>query len=137
MRMAVGIDGEPLTEYVCDGMIFATQSGSTAYSMSAGGPILTPGTEAFVMTPICPHTLSLRPLVLPDSVKLGLAVEGDPTDIYVTLDGQEGFLVGPDTRIWIARAPEIVPLVRMPGRAFFDVLAAKLSFGGERETPSS
>lgn len=133
----VEIEGRTVSRYRGDGLIVSTPTGSTAYNLSAGGPILEPTMPALVLTPICPHTLSLRPLVLPDTVKLGLVVEGDPTDIYVTLDGQEGFLVSADTRIWIARARETVPLIRMPGRAFFDVLAAKLSFGGERETPSS
>jgi len=132
----VEIEGRTMSRYRGDGLIVSTPTGSTAYNLSAGGPILEPTMPAIVLSPICPHTLTLRPLVLPDSVKLGLAVEGDPADIYLTLDGQEGFLVGPDTRIWIARAPETVSLVRMPGRAFFDVLAAKLSFGGERETPA-
>jgi NAD+ kinase len=132
----VEIEGRTVSRYRGDGLIVSTPTGSTAYNLSAGGPILEPTMPAIVLSPICPHTLSLRPLVLPDTVKLGLSVEGDPTDIYVTLDGQEGFLVGSDTRIGIARAPETVLLVRVPGRAFFDVLAAKLSFGGERE-PSS
>ncbi len=128
----VEIEGKTVSRYRGDGLIVSTPTGSTAYNLSAGGPILEPTMPAIVLSPICPHTLSLRPLVLPDSVKLGLSVEGDPTDIYVTLDGQEGFLVTSDMRIWIARAAETVSLIRMPGRAFFDILAAKLSFGGER-----
>jgi NAD+ kinase len=86
---------------------------------------------ALVLTPICPHTLSLRPVVLPDTVKLDLAVEEDPTGVFLTLDGQEGFPVASATRISIVRAPDLVPLVRV--HSFFEVLSGKLSFGGERE----
>lgn len=129
----VEVDGEMVLRYRGDGLIVSTPTGSTAYNLSAGGPILEPSMPAIVISPICPHTLSLRPLVLPDSVRLGLAVENDPSDVYLTLDGQEGYPVGSLTRITIARAPETVSLVRAPGRTFFDVLAAKLSFGGERE----
>jgi NAD+ kinase len=129
----VEVDGEMVLRYRGDGLIVSTPTGSTAYNLSAGGPILEPSMPAIVISPICPHTLSLRPLVLPDSVRLGLAVENDPSDVYLTLDGQEGYPVGSLTRITIARAPETVSLVRAPGRTFFDVLAGKLSFGGERE----
>jgi NAD+ kinase len=85
---------------------------------------------ALTLTPICPHTLSLRPLVLPDSVRLELAVEGDPTEVFLTLDGQEGFPITSAMKIAIARAPIAVGLIRHSEDSFFDVLAGKLSFGG-------
>jgi NAD+ kinase len=129
----VEVDGEVVLRYRGDGLIVSTPTGSTAYNLSAGGPILDPRMPALVLSPICPHTLSLRPLVLPDTVRLGLAVEHDPADVYLTLDGQEGYPVGSRTRITIARAKETVSLVRAPGRTFFDVLTGKLSFGGERD----
>lgn len=129
----VEVNGEIVLRYRGDGLIVSTPTGSTAYNLSAGGPILEPTMPALVLSPICPHTLSLRPLVLPDTVRLGLAVENDPTDVYLTLDGQEGFPVVSSSRITIERARQTVSLVRAPGRTFFDVLAGKLSFGGERE----
>jgi len=129
----VEVDGEMVLRYRGDGLIVSTPTGSTAYNLSAGGPILEPTMPALVISPICPHTLTLRPLVLPDTVRLGLAVENDPSDVYLTLDGQEGYPVGSRTRITIARSRETVSLVRAPGRTFFDVLTGKLSFGGERE----
>ena len=129
----VEVDGRPVSRYRGDGVIVVTPTGSTAYNLSAGGPILAPTMPAIILTPICPHTLSLRPVVLPDNVRLGLAVEGDPPDVYLTLDGQEGFPIGSATRVRIARARETALLVRAHGSTFFDVLAKKLSFGGEKK----
>ncbi|KAA0252851.1 MAG: NAD(+)/NADH kinase [Acidobacteria bacterium] len=129
IRVEVG--GHRVARYRGDGLIVSTPTGSTAYNLSAGGPILDPTMPAIVLSPICPHTLSLRPLVLPDSVRLGLAVEGS-TEMDLTLDGQEGFRVGPETRVVVERSADVVGLIRPPGRTFFDVLSAKLSFGGER-----
>jgi NAD+ kinase len=129
----VEVDGRPASRYRGDGLIVSTPTGSTAYNLSAGGPILAPTMPAIILTPICPHTLSLRPVVLPDNVTLGLAVEGDPSDVYLTMDGQEGFPIGSGTRVTIARARETALLVRAHGSTFFDVLAKKLSFGGEKK----
>ncbi len=130
----VDVDGRTVSRYRGDGLIVSTPTGSTAYNLSAGGPILEPTMPAIVLSPICPHTLSLRPLVLPDSVRLDLRVEEDHTGVFLTLDGQEGFPVGAATRIAIVRAPETVSLVRASADSFWEVLAGKLSFGGERET---
>ena len=129
----VEVDGRPASRYRGDGLIVSTPTGSTAYNLSAGGPILAPTMPAIILTPICPHTLSLRPVVLPDHVTLDLAVEGDPSDVYLTMDGQEGFPIGSATRVRIARARETALLVRAHGSTFFDVLAKKLSFGGEKK----
>jgi NAD+ kinase len=129
----VEVNGRMVSRYRGDGLIVSTPTGSTAYNLSAGGPILEPTLPALVLTPVCPHTLTLRPLVLPDSVRLDLSVENDPTDVFLTLDGQEGFPVSSTTRIAIARSSETVSLVRASKGSFFGVLVGKLSFGGERE----
>lgn len=129
----VDVDGHTVLRYRGDGIIVSTPTGSTAYNLSAGGPILEPTMPALVLSPICPHTLSLRPLVLPDSVHLDLSVEEDATGVFLTLDGQEGFPVNAATRIAISRAPVAVSLVRASADSFWDVLSGKLSFGGERE----
>lgn len=129
----VHVDGHAVSRYRGDGLIVSTPTGSTAYNLSAGGPILEPTMPAIVLAPICPHTLSLRPLVLPDSVRLELRVEEDATGVFLTLDGQEGFAVGAETRISIVRAPESVSLVRASADSFWDALSRKLSFGGERD----
>lgn len=129
IRVEVG--GNIVSRYRGDGLIVSTPTGSTAYNLSAGGPILEPTMPALVLTPIAPHALTLRPVVLPDTLSLQLAVE-NPTEVVLTLDGQEGYPVTPTTRVGIARARETVLLVRAPGRTFFDVLSAKLGFGGGR-----
>jgi NAD+ kinase len=129
----VEVEGKIVSRYRGDGLIVGTPTGSTAYNLSAGGPILDPTMPAIVLSPICPHTLTVRPMVLPDSVKLSLAVENDPSDVFLTLDGQEGLRVGSSTHIAIARARRTVGLIRASDHSFFDVLARKLSFGGERE----
>jgi NAD+ kinase len=133
----VSLDGEVISRYRGDGVIVATPTGSTGYNLSAGGPILEPLLPALVLTPICPHTLSVRPVVLPDSVRIDLAIEDDPTDVFLTLDGQEGFPVPPRARITVARSRQTVGLVRRSDSSFFDVLVGKLSFGGERENGNS
>jgi NAD+ kinase len=130
----VDVDGRTVSRYRGDGLIVSTPTGSTAYNLSAGGPILEPTMPALVLSPICPHTLSLRPLVLPDSVRLDLRVEEDAAGVFLTLDGQEGFPVSAATRIGISRAKETVSLVRASADSFWDVLSGKLSFGGERNT---
>jgi len=130
----VDVNGRLVSRYRGDGLIVSTPTGSTAYNLSAGGPILEPTLPAIVLSPVCPHTLTLRPLVLPDSVRLDLSVENDPTDVFLTLDGQEGFPVSSTTRISIARSSETISLVRASEASFFEVLAGKLSFGGERES---
>jgi NAD+ kinase len=132
----VDVDGRTVSRYRGDGLIVSTPTGSTAYNLSAGGPILEPTMPALVLSPICPHTLSLRPLVLPDSVRLDLRVEEDATGVFLTLDGQEGFPVSAATRISISRARETVSLIRASADSFWDVLAGKLSFGGERDNAS-
>jgi NAD+ kinase len=132
----VDVNGRTVSRYRGDGLIVSTPTGSTAYNLSAGGPILEPTMPALVLSPICPHTLSLRPLVLPDSVRLDLRVEEDATGVFLTLDGQEGFPVSAATRISISRARETVSLVRASAGSFWDVLAGKLSFGGERDNAS-
>lgn len=129
----VDVNGRTVSRYRGDGLIVSTPTGSTAYNLSAGGPILEPTMPGIILSPICPHTLTVRPLVIPDTVKLRLALEGDLMDVFLTLDGQEGLPVTPATGVLIARSPDVVYLVRQKQMTFYDVLAEKLSFGGERE----
>ncbi len=130
----VDVNGKTASRYRGDGLIVSTPTGSTAYNLSAGGPILDPAMPALILSPICPHTLTVRPLVLPDSVQLKLVLEGDLTDVFLTLDGQEGLPIFPSTGVTIERSPDVIYLVREKHMTFFDVLANKLSFGGERES---
>ena len=122
-------DGGPVTTYHGDGLIVATPTGSTAYSLSAGGPILLPGLEALVLTPICPHTLSQRPLVLPQTVGIEIRVFPREGDAQLTVDGQAGLALHAGDRVLVSRSEHPVHFVVSPGRSRFDVLRTKLGWG--------
>ncbi len=122
------IDGDFVSKYKADGLIVSTPTGSTAYSLSAGGPIIHPVVAAFVITPICPHTLSDRPLVVPDTAVIEVEwAEGEAA--YVTLDGQIGIDLKPSDRVRVTKAPETIFLVRAPRKTYYEVLRNKLGWG--------
>lgn len=126
--LEVYIDGSFVCVYRADGLIIATPTGSTAYSLSAGGPILIPGVGALAITPICPHMLSNRPVILPDDSRIEVRIQGiAPT--YMTIDGQVGEKLQPDDRIICSRSEHTVNLIQPPETKFFDVLREKLSWG--------
>lgn len=116
-----------IANFVADGMIVSTPTGSTAYSLSAGGPILFPSIEALVITPICPHTLTNRALVVPDSDPVRLVLRSGE-DVMLTLDGQVGVPVQDQDEIVCARSPFEISLIRPNARGFFDVLREKLKW---------
>lgn len=122
-------DGVPLANYHGDGLIVATPTGSTAYTLSAGGPILMPGARACVVTPICPHTLSQRPIVLPDSVALEMAVRSRE-QAQLTVDGQVGVALQAEDRVAVRAADSPAHFVLSPLRSHTAVLRAKLGWGG-------
>jgi NAD+ kinase len=123
------VDGDHVARYRADGLIIATPTGSTAYSLAAGGPIIHPGIDGFVITPICPHMLTNRPLVVPDSSHM--EIDFSPVDerVYVTLDGQIGFELGPADRVLITKSSNKVTFVRPPRKTYFEVLRSKLRWG--------
>jgi NAD+ kinase len=121
-------DGRLVSTYHADGLIVSTPTGSTAYSLSAGGPILLPGLEALLLTPICPHTLTQRPLVVPDSAVLEIAAKPG-TQARLTVDGQEGVELDEGDQVRVRRSEHGVSLVVSPQRSRFDVLRAKLRWG--------
>lgn len=123
------LDGGYACSYKADGIIFATPTGSTAYSLSAGGPILYPRVGAFVVTPICPHALSNRPLVVPDDMKIELAVAGGLEPAFLTIDGQVGVELHDADRILVTKARGKFKLVRPPGKQYFEILREKLKWG--------
>lgn len=120
-----------VTRVKADGLILATPTGSTAYNLSAGGPIVEPAVDAFVMTPIAPHTLTNRPLVLSGGTEVRIAPLFDDvkTEVYVTFDGQMGRELQRGEQIVIARAERRLNLVRASGRSYYDVLQQKLKWG--------
>ena len=130
IKIAVRVDGEELCVYNADGLIVATPTGSTAYSMSAGGPLLLPDSSSFVLTPICPHVLTSRSAVVPDSALLELRLVGDAPGVTVNVDGQEIRELGPADVLRVSRAAEKLQLATLPGRTFSDLLREKLKWSG-------
>jgi NAD+ kinase len=122
------IDDSFVLQYKADGVIVATPTGSTAYSLAAGGPVLMPAVDAFVITPVCPHSLTHRPLVVRDSVEVKIVVKSDEEQAFLTIDGQLGIPVQREDQIYCRKAKHSVKLFRMR-KAFFDVLRNKLKWG--------
>jgi NAD+ kinase len=130
IRLDVCIDGAFLTEYNADGLIVATPTGSTAYSLSAGGPVLSPDSGVFVVTPICPHVLTLRSVMVSDQSVIEISHSHVKTDIFLTLDGQNAARIGPGDAIRIRKAAQQLSLAMLPGMSFFEVLRQKLKWSG-------
>jgi NAD+ kinase len=134
IRLAVHASGgEEVGTYSADGMIFSTPTGSTAYSLSAGGPIVAPTVDCIVATPICPHALGLRPLVLPADETVTVEVLSPSEELILTIDGQEHERLVPGQRVAVRRAERPVCLVRFPGQTFFSTLRRKLRWGDLEE----
>ncbi|HLW77979.1 MAG TPA: NAD(+)/NADH kinase [Terriglobia bacterium] len=125
----VWVDGRFISTYKSDGLIVSTPTGSTAYSLAAGGPVITPTVPAFIVTPICAHTLSNRPVVLPDSVTIEVAVKSQRESVYLTVDGQVGIALRSDDTVRIKRAASYVELIQSPHKSYFEILRQKLKWG--------
>jgi NAD+ kinase len=128
--LGVFVDDGFLGVYKADGLIISTPTGSTAYSLSAGGPILFPSVAALSITPICPHMLTNRPVIVPDESVIQITVQGTDRATYLTIDGQVGELLKEDDRVLCRRSDNSISLIRPPELRFFDVLREKLSWGG-------
>ena len=130
IHLRVSIDDEEVGQYSADGIIVATQTGSTAYSLSAGGPIVVPGVDAIVITAICPHTLAVRPIVAPSRANVVIEVVPPWTDeVLVSYDGQVGTHLEADDRVRVRQAPTVVRLIRLAKEGFFARLRRKLQWG--------
>lgn len=129
IEIGLTIDRELVTTYKSDGLIVSTPTGSTAYSLSAGGPIIHPNIEAFLITPICPHTLSLRPLVVPDDSIAELSLRTGDSEVYLTLDGQVGHPLKMKDRVRVRRSRQPILMVRSRRKSYFEVLRRKLHWG--------
>ncbi len=123
------IDDEFLNTYIADGLIISTPTGSTAYSLAAGGPILLPSMDAIIINPISPHTLGARPVVIPDDKVVKIKIEFAPQDILLSADGQVGKKLKQGQTAVIQKADYQIKLVSYRGRSFYDVLRAKLNWG--------
>lgn len=128
MDLEVIADRQPFCTYRADGLIVATPTGSTAYALSAGGPIVFPTLDLMVLAPICPHTLSNRPVVLPDSLEIEVRVKATDHDATLTLDGQQSAQLGARDRVIIRKGSSSVSLVRSP-HSYFEIWRNKLRWG--------
>jgi NAD+ kinase len=129
MDVVLRVDGEYVTTYKADGLILSTPTGSTAYSLAAGGPIVYPTVESFVVTPICPHTLTNRPLVIPDTAKIEIDFQSEDAAVFLTLDGQIGIELARGDHIVVRKAQEKLRLVRPAKKTYFEILRSKLKWG--------
>jgi NAD+ kinase len=129
LAVFVGEDREEIGAYAADGIILATPTGSTAYSLSAGGAIVAPSMECLLATPISPHTLAVRPLVLPADTRIEVEILMPEAEVVLTIDGQAGEGLASGDRLVVNRGKAAVPLVRFPGQSFFPTLRRKLHWG--------
>jgi NAD+ kinase len=118
-----------VTTYKADGLIVATPIGSTAYNLAAGGPIVHPDMHALIMTPICPHTLTNRPIVIPDDSEIRIVLKSKNEDVFLTLDGQVGLALRYGDEVRIRKADNMIRLVSPMERNYFEVLRTKLKWG--------
>ena len=133
--LTVQVNDQPMTSYRADGLIIATPTGSTAYSLSAGGPIIHPSMEALVLSPICPFTLTNRPIVVPDTsrIKVQLAKCDEDEDVRITLDGKVGCAMKSGDILEAEKAQVSVKLVQAPGKNYYQTLRKKLHWGSTAE----
>lgn len=130
--LSVHADTDVVGHYSADGIILATATGSTAYSLSAGGPIVAPGMDGIIATPISPHTLAVRPVVFPGDTRIAVELLSGDDDLQLTVDGQRGCPLSVGDRVEVVRSDHPVKLVRLPEHSFFDVLRRKLHWGDAR-----
>jgi NAD+ kinase len=128
-HFTVSVDDQLAASFRADGVIVATPTGSTAYSLAAGGPVLVPGVDALIVTPICPHQLTLRPMVVRGESHIQVRIEGIPDQTYLTVDGQEAVQMRVGDELRCRRSDYAVKLIRLEKNGFFDVLRLKLKWG--------
>jgi NAD+ kinase len=127
--LEVHVDGQYVSRFRADGLIVSTPTGSTAYNISAGGPIIFPTMGAMIVTPICSHTLTNRPIVLPETVKIEIVLRSAQDDVYVTVDGQVGLKLEMEDQLTVLKSGVALHLVAPPDKNYFDVLRGKLKWG--------
>ncbi len=130
IRLRTRVNGEVLTEFNADGLIVATPTGSTAYSLSAGGPILAPESGAFVITPICPHVLTNRSIIVDEGAVIEVEVTEQAFPVFLTVDGREPLRIEQGVQVEIKKSARVLPLASLPGVSFFGVVRQKLKWSG-------
>ena len=130
IRLETRVNGALLTQYNADGLIVATPTGSTAYSLSAGGPLLTPDSSVFAITPICPHTLTNRSVIINDDARVEVRLCDQQDEIYLTVDGQQAIAMKARDSVHIRRAEKTLPLAMMADLPFFELARRKLKWSG-------
>ena len=130
IRLEVKIDGAALSDYNADGLIVATPTGSTAYALAAGGPVLAPDSGVFVIAPICPHVLTMRPVIVSDHSVIEITPIRDTPGVFLTIDGRKAKPVSRGDRIRITKSPHRLQLAMLTGMTFFEVLRKKMKWGG-------
>lgn len=126
VTLALAIDGGPVGSFVCDGLIVSTPTGSTGHSLSTGGPVVHPESHVIVLNPICPHTLSNRPMVIPDDRRVAIEVVRSSKRQILVIDGQDHHQIVQGDRLEISRSPQGLRFIHLPGYNYFDVLRQKL-----------
>ena len=129
IELELSIDRDFVCRYRADGLIVASPTGSTAYSLSAGGPIVHPAVESFIITPICPHTLSDRPVVVSDTSIIEVKLSAGTESVFLTLDGQKGIPLQATDRVRVSRAQQLLKLIQTPNKSYFEILRNKLKWG--------
>ena len=127
--LRVSIDGRFLTTFGADGLIVSSPTGSTGYNLSAGGPILYPNLDALILTPICPFTLTQRPIILPDTSVIEITMGEDSEEVTLTFDGQVGFDLMDNDRVIVSKSEKNLKLIKSPDQDYFDILRTKLKWG--------
>jgi NAD+ kinase len=137
--LRIAANGEPVAAYSADGVIISTPTGSTAYSLSAGGAVVVPTLETILLTPISAHTLAIRPLLLTPNAEVTVQADDAVEELWVTVDGQGGTTFAPGERLVVRRASHHVIIVRFSGQSFFSTMRRKLGWGGllERDEPAA
>ena len=130
IRLKTRVNGEPLTEFNADGLIVATPTGSTAYSLSAGGPILAPESGAFVITPICPHVLTNRSIIVGEDAVIEIEVSEREYPVFLTVDGREPLRIETGAIVEMKKSRRVLPLASLPDVSFFGVVRQKLKWSG-------
>ena len=129
--LATYVNNDYVITYSADGLVVSTSTGSTAYSLSAGGPIVNPSINSIILTPICPHTLSARPLIIGENDQVKIKLESSEEKVMVTIDGQEGFVLKPKDEVIIRKSDHKAQLITFKEKSFYAILREKLRWSGQ------